>query len=134
MHISFSKGCTKFWWIQLIRICTVLHPHIDSILIRNNFCVLLSSPFFSCKPATFRVFACIFNQRGKPCRSLIRWLHAKPADLNLQCFQKRLNLVSTGLGFIMKLYHWTGLKSEIDIAYYSSKKNCICAYKCMGAS
>ena len=34
---------------------------------------------------------------------LIRWLHQKPADLDLQCFQIGINLGSAGQGLIKVL-------------------------------
>ena len=33
---------------------------------------------------------------------LIRWLCQKPADLDLQCLQKRINPVSAGQGLILE--------------------------------
>ena len=30
----------------------------------------------------------------------LRWLHQKPADLDLQCFMKRINTDSAGQGLI----------------------------------
>ena len=37
---------------------------------------------------------------------LISWLHQEPADLDVQCFQKRINTGSAGQGLI------AGLKAE----------------------
>ena len=34
---------------------------------------------------------------------LIRWLRQKPADLDLQCFQKRINEGSAGQGLTVEL-------------------------------
>ena len=43
------------------------------------------------------VTACIFNQSGKLC-IVIRWLHQKPTDLDVQCFQKRINQIDQDKG------------------------------------
>ena len=34
----------------------------------------------------------------------IRWLHQKPSDQDLQCFDKRIHLGSAGQGFILCLF------------------------------
>ena len=39
-----------------------------------------------------------FQAEWKAVWSLIRWLPQKPADLNIQCFQKRINPVQQGKG------------------------------------
>ena len=39
-----------------------------------------------------------FHSEWKTVWILIRWLHQKPSDQNLQCFQKRINLCSAGEG------------------------------------
>ena len=44
-------------------------------------------------------FVCMyFQSQWKTVWILIRWLLQKPSDLDLQCFQKRINLGSTGQG------------------------------------
>ena len=43
---------------------------------------------------------------------LIRWLHQKPADLNLHCFQKRINPVSAGQGLILEHVQLLFVKGE----------------------
>ena len=41
-----------------------------------------------------------FQSEWKTVWILIRWLRQKPADLDLQCFQKRINPHSAGQGLI----------------------------------
>ena len=59
-----------------------------NFLVMLRFYILNSFPIFILLICSISVVSTYFQSECKQCR-LMKWLHQKPADLDLQCFQKR---------------------------------------------
>ena len=57
---------------------------------------------------------------------LIRWLHQKPADWDLQCFYKRINLVSAGQGSRCPKHIYPIRSHQIWIKLGSARQGSVC--------
>ena len=76
----------------------VAHTTLLEISCHGSFCVLYSSSIlshYSHTHATFQSEA-LSSFKVERVQILIRWLGVKPADLDLQSFEKRINLGSAG--------------------------------------
>ena len=75
-----------------------------------------------------------FQSEWKTVWILIRWLHEKPADLDLQYFQNRINLGSAGQGSsmyfqsewktVLILIRWLHQEpADLDLQYFQNRIN-----------
>ena len=72
-----------------------------SLFVLTYFVYSTPPQFLSCLPTVFQLKAYIFIQLVK-LMILTRWLHQRPAYLDLQCFQKRISQGSAGQWLVLK--------------------------------
>ena len=66
----------------------------------RNIFTYFTPPIFILLTCSIPVTSMNFRSERKTVWILIRWLHQKPADLDLQCFHKGINLSLAGQEFI----------------------------------
>ena len=119
--------------IKLTPLCFLLNSR--SHILRQNS--MIFSIFYRCLIVIFMLsiymydsptnFYCVnleafFSIRVETVWILVRWLHQKPADLDLQCFKKRINLGSVGQA--INWIRWLHRKpADLDLQCFQKKIN-----------